>query len=229
MNIAADSSLLNAVSADTLQANRAAMSQDPAILADLYQEHINIAVWQRELSAPLKQEIDSLLTSATSLQVTAVVTPDDVASQLSKQLPAALPLVELTDNITELVDLFCCLFEIENVGLRLTVLDRAMCPRFHVDKVPCRLVTTFQGSATQWLPHNVIDRSKLGAGNQGKPDNESGLYANEGDVQQLQAGDVAILKGENWVNNTNAGLVHRSPGLVPNERRLLLTLDFAQD
>lgn len=226
MNQAVNPSLLNT---ETLKANRLAISHDPAILADLYQEHINIAVWQRVLSATLKQEIESLLASDTGLQVTAVVTPDDVASQLNKQLPTALPLTELTENIAELVDLFCCLFDIKNVGLRLTVLDRAMCPRFHVDKVPCRLVTTFQGTATQWLPHNVIDRSKLGAGNQGKPDSESGLYSNEGDVQQLQAGDVAILKGENWVNNTNAGLVHRSPALMPNERRLLLTFDFAQD
>lgn len=56
-----------------------------------------------------------------------------------------------------MVDMFCCLFELKRAGLRLTVLDRAMCPRFHVDRVPCRLVTTYLGAATEWLPHTVAD------------------------------------------------------------------------
>jgi len=113
--------------------------------------------------------------------------------------------------------------------LRLTVLDRAMCPRFHVDRVPCRLVTTYQGIATEWLPHNVADRSKLGAGNMGKSDDLSGLFECPSDIKQLNCGDVALLKGELWHNNEGAGLIHRSPQLVNNACRLLLTIDFIED
>ncbi|WP_428354217.1 DUF1826 domain-containing protein [Methyloprofundus sp.] len=36
----------------------------------------------------------------------------------------------------------------------------------------------------------------------------------------------ALLKGERWEGNENAGLVHRSPAINEGERRLLLTLDF---
>ena len=54
------------------------------------------------------------------------------------------------------------LFELKSVGLRLTALGHAMCPRFHVDRVPCRLATTYFGSATEWLPHDRVNRSKLG-------------------------------------------------------------------
>jgi len=106
------------------------------------------------------------------------------------------------------------------------VLDKAMCPKFHVDRVPCRLLTTFQGIATEWLPHNKVNRDKLGPGSQGKADSESGLYTSPEDIQQLQAGHVALLKGELWEGNENAGLVHRSPAVPNGERRLLLTLDF---
>ena len=35
------------------------------------------------------------------------------------------------------------------------------------------------------------------------------------------------LKGELWEGNETAGLVHRSPALAKDERRLLLTLDFS--
>ena len=72
-----------------------------------------------------------------------------------------------------------------------------------------------------------VDRSKLGAGNNGLTDIHSGLFENEQDIQQLNHGDVAILKGELWEGNENAGLVHRSPALTTDERRLLLTLDFS--
>tara|TARA_R110000782_G_scaffold50302_3_gene109162 strand:- start:127 stop:561 length:435 start_codon:yes stop_codon:yes gene_type:complete len=44
--------------------------------------------------------------------------------------------------------------------------------------------------------------------------------------QSLQAGQVALLKGERWQGNEGRGLVHRSPPLVAGERRLLLTLDW---
>jgi hypothetical protein len=135
----------------------------------------------------------------------------------------------LAEDIAHLVDMFCCLFDLKRGALRMTVLDRAMCPRFHVDRVPCRLVTTYQGIATEWLPHNVADRSKLGTGNMGKPDELSGLFEHISDIQQLKSGDVGLMKGELWHNNEGAGLIHRSPQVPNNTRRLVLTLDFMND
>jgi hypothetical protein len=58
------------------------------------------------------------------------------------------------------------------------------------------------------------------------PDSESGLYQRKSDIQQLNCGDVALIKGTRWEGNENAGLVHRSPELIANEKRLVLTLDF---
>ena len=135
-------------------------------------------------------------------------------------------MVEVSENIAELVDMFCYLFELKEAAIRLKVLDQAMCPKFHVDRVPCRLVTTYQGIATEWLPHEVLDHTKLGWGSNGLADSESGLYQSESDIQQLGCGDVALLKGTLWEGNENAGLVHRSPVLPANEKRLILTLDF---
>jgi hypothetical protein len=63
----------------------------------------------------------------------------------------------------------------------------------------------------------------------GKPDELSGLYDNASDIKQLESGDVALLKGELWHNNAGAGLIHRSPQLADNTRRLLLTIDFIND
>ena len=155
------------------------------------------------------------------------LSPQDAFTPINKALGSSELTAVLSDDIAELVEMYCYLFDLGKVGLRLTALDKAMCPRFHVDKVPCRLVTTYQGVATEWLPHNVVDRSKLGHGSEGKTDEQSGLFSKLGDVQQLTSGDVALLKGESWEGNEGAGLVHRSPSMSAGERRLLLTLDIS--
>jgi len=200
-----------------------------AVLTDIYQEHTNIVVWQRSLANSLAQAADSVIDSQPTLEKLLVVAPQDASVEVEKALGCSPEAAVLAQDIAQLVDMFCCLFDLKRAALRFSVLDRAMCPRFHVDRVPCRLVTTFQGIATEWLPHNVADRSKLGAGNMGKPDELSGLYDNDNDINQLQCGDVALLKGELWHNNAGAGLIHRSPQLKDNTRRLLLTIDFIDD
>ena len=209
-----------------VKVRRAAQGGEPIVLTDIYRRANNIAIWERKLSKTLKYSVDSFLDENADFQASMTVTPESALSSLSDAL-GDRGQTELSKNIAELVDMFCYLFELRRAGLRLTALDRAMCPKFHVDKVPCRLVTTFQGAATEWLPHQVVNRQKLGIGSHGKPDSESGLYQNQHDIQQLNCGDVALLKGELWEGNENAGLVHRSPALAANERRLLLTLDFS--
>lgn len=209
-----------------VKTRRAAKGSEPSVLTDVYLEDTNIVIWQRELSESLKKSVDAFLTTNLTFQASMTVTPRTALASLRESLGNESDL-ELCENIAELVDMFCYLFDLKRVGLRLTVLNRAMCPKFHVDRVPCRLVTTFQGVATEWLPHIDVNREKLGLGSRGKLDSESGLYKNPNDIQQLNCGEVALLKGELWEGNENAGLVHRSPALPTDQPRLLLTLDFS--
>lgn len=203
------------------------------VFTQIYEENTNIAVWQRQLDTALTAEVAQFTAAKPSYQSSMIVSPksayDEVMDSIGPNLSQTnLAPIKLGEDIALLVDMFCCLFDLKYAGLRLSVLNNAMCPRFHVDRVPCRLITTYQGLATEWLPHNTVDRSKLGLGNQGLPDESSGLFKNESDIQRLNTGDVAILKGEIWPKNENAGLVHRSPVLPPNTHRLLLTLDFSE-
>ena len=199
------------------------------VLADIYQENTNIAIWQRSLTDRLKQAANKILETQPNLEESMLIEPQNAFEQAYRVLGKSDYAELLAQDIAKLVDIFCCLFDVTRAALRLTVLDRAMCPRFHVDRVPCRMITTYQGVATEWLPHHLADRSKLGLGNMGKPDEVSGLFECTSDVRQLGFGDVALLKGELWENNEGAGLIHRSPQLIGNTRRLLLTIDFIND
>ena len=204
----------------------ASQGHDPMVFTDIYKNNCNIVIWNRSLPKTLEQDVNEYLKLQSGLQASMILSPDNATSVIHKALGGKDITARLSENIADLVDVFCYLFELDRVGLRLTALDSAMCPRFHVDKVPARLVTTFQGSGTQWLPHKGIDRSKLGHASQGKSDDASGLYQSSKSIQQLNSGDVALLKGEGWQGNEGAGLVHRSPVLPAGEKRLLLTLDF---
>ena len=221
-----DPSELNAVHGAEIKLRRAAQSSELEVLTDIYREDTNIAVWQRQLSETLKSSVDAFTASNPTFQTSMTLTPESALAAVKDALGDSAQL-ELSENIAELVDMFCCLFELKRAGLRLATLDRAMCPRFHVDRIPCRLVTTFQGIATEWLPHEVVNREKLGAGNNGMPDSTSGVYQSQNDIQRISSGDVALLKGELWQGNEGTGLVHRSPQVPAGESRLLLTLDFS--
>lgn len=121
-------------------------------------------------------------------------------------------------DVSWLISAYACLLGAQRIGLRLRVLDMAMCPRFHVDHVPMRLITTYAGVGSQWLKEDAIDRSQLG-NPQAEPQDVL-------KIRQINAGDVALLKGERWVGNEGYGLVHRSPQLQRGERRLMLSLDW---
>lgn len=202
----------------------ASTGESPLILADIYQDKTHIAVWERDLSASLSMASQCLVKSKKTLEIATSLRKGEACTALYNRLGGNEAAMTLSEDIEQLVDMVCCLFASEQVGLRLTVLQKPMCPRFHVDKIPCRLVTTYYGGGTQWLPPHVVDRSKLGNGNQGKTDAESGLFTSADDIQQLGQGDVALLKGDHWQDNEGAGLIHRSPELE-SYPRLLLTLD----
>ncbi len=71
------------------------------------------------------------------------------------------------------------------IGVRLRLLDKAMCPRFHVDHVPVRLITTYAGIGSQWLREGVMDRRQLGQAD-AEPSER---------IEQIHCGEVALLKG----------------------------------
>lgn len=205
--------------------NSYSVGKDPSALSNIYDKEKNIAIWERPVPVALKVAVDDFLNLNANFEMSAVVTPESVANELEK-ITHGTAAKTLIDDIQLLVEMFSCLFELKKIGLRLTTLNVAMCPKFHVDRVPCRLVSTYTGVATEWLPNRGINRDMLGHGSQGKSDSESGLYPSEASIQRLSRGDVALLKGESWLDNSGAGLIHRSPAVPEGETRLLLTLDF---
>jgi len=202
---------------------RQVQGDTPQVLSEVLQDGVNLAVWQRQLPVHIEDFGALLLSLNQPLAESMVLEMSDaeIEPDLRSLATGYTDLQGYTGFIADvswLVSAYACLLGAKRIGLRLRVLDKAMCPRFHVDHVPVRLITTYAGVGSQWLREGAIDRVSLG---QSHDDAQQPT-----EVQQVACGDVALLKGEKWTGNEGFGLVHRSPQLGRDKRRLILTLDW---
>lgn len=191
-------------------------------LAEVLHDGVNLAVWQRRLPVHLEDFCGLLAASDETLADSRVIdcagTWQPGLADLANRFAGLDGHAAFVADVTWLVELYTELLEARRIGLRLRLLDKAMCPRFHVDPVPLRLVCSYAGPGSQWLAEGAMDRRRLG-------DALAEPTAAEA-IHSLRSGEVALLKGERWKGNEGAGLIHRSPTLAAGQRRLLLTLDW---
>jgi len=194
----------------------------PAVLAEALQDGVNLAVWQRRLPLHITGFAETLLALGEPLAESLTLEP---GAEGELQLPTlAASHRDLAGHAGFVADVawlaraFACLVDARRIGLRLRLLNKAMCPRFHVDHVPLRLITTYAGAGSEWLREDGMPRWRLG--------DPAAEPTDPAAIEQLGAGDVALFKGEKWLGNEGAGIIHRSPQATSTERRLILTLDW---
>ncbi|TRO13428.1 DUF1826 domain-containing protein [Ectopseudomonas mendocina] len=202
---------------------RQALAEDIQVLGEVLHEDVNLAVWQRRLPAQIADFAETLLAQgeplaqSMTLELAQADSEPNLAGLVAQYADLPGQAAFLAD-VAWLVRAYACLLDAQRIGLRLRALDKAMCPRFHVDHVPLRLITSYAGVGSEWLEEGAMPRSKLG-----QPGAEP---QDEALIQRLDSGHVALAKGEKWQGNEGRGLIHRSPQSLAGERRLLLTLDW---
>ncbi|WP_367155262.1 DUF1826 domain-containing protein [Methylomonas sp. HYX-M1] len=204
------------------------VSRDFADLADIYRHNVNLCLIERTFPVDMEHFVYTALARKVGVEISLRIDPLQFDFGEIWPQASALPGYQTwLDDVEMLVGAFCDLFELREAGFRLYTLDKAMCPRFHVDRVPARLICSYGGIGTEWLPEYALDRGKLGMGACGKPDDCSGLILDPTAIRQMPAYAVGLMKGEHWEGNEGRGLVHRSPApTAVQPRRLLLTLDM---
>ena len=202
------------------------ISNDISKISNIFNREINISIWKRNLNSNILHASEILLLKNSDLQFSELVNKNFSIDFLVDKIGADEKLISFYEDIQYLTKLFCELFDIKDAWLRIDAIDKPMCPRFHADHLKCRLVTTYYGPGTQWLPNSLVNRNKLGHGNNGLADDISGLFSKKSDIENLDVGDIGLLKGEAWVNNEGLGLVHRSPHTDSIYKRLYVTIDF---
>jgi len=118
----------------------------------------------------------------------------------------------LQNDILQLSRQFAEIMQTEFVEVRLEHITNNACKKCHTDYVTARLITTYLGQGTQWL-----DGGDAASHDDGGFDN----------IQQMRPGDVALLKGRLWSQDSPA--IHRSPPIEgTGEERLMLVINPVQ-
>ena len=90
------------------------------------------------------------------------------------------------------------------------------CSRYHIDNVPMRLLVTYYGQGTEWLP---IDNADYGAYSKGK-DNKN-ILKDPKKRMYLKPWHISIFKGG------SDGILHRTPDSALKSPSLLMRLDHS--
>lgn len=132
--------------------------------------------------------------------------------EISEDLKSSDFYMQWVIDMAGVCNIFCETLATSTVGFCL-VTKRA-CQRYHVDNVPLRLLVTYYGKGTEWVPDSAVDRL---AYDSGMP-NDKILTTNNA-REFLNAWDIAIFRGG------PDGLLHRTPDSALNTPSILLRLD----
>ena len=187
-------------------------------LACIFEPHVNVALLARSLPPELAPDV-AVFVGTRAPNIVQTVAANEASSEwLSTELSE---MGELRADAARWIEVMADLTGASRIGVRLTRADTAMCPRFHVDFVGLRLVTTYSGPGTEFLDGAEVLRQESP-----RPGGAPNLEVRSRDaIQAAGVGDVVLLKGEGWPGNEGRGAVHRSPFTTASHPRLLLTLD----
>lgn len=189
-------------------------------------EQSNIVIWQRGVSAELQRFVGETLLSR---ELKRAISCHSSAPDLTGLL-AGIPETEgqraFCEDVRLQIAVYAAIWGPGKINLKLECFAGNLCERFHTDWVGLRLICSYAGPGTEWLRNEDVDRSRLGPGSGGLPDEESGLIRPGAAVQRLERFAVALMKGEKWPGNRGNALVHRSPRITDSgQRRVLFKID----
>ncbi|WP_435625706.1 DUF1826 domain-containing protein [Flagellimonas sp.] len=204
------------ISSTNLEDN-AVIGNEIELLQDIHLKTKNIAICQRgieHLREGLRKAAQCTLEFCESGSI------QEITSSLNTYFTSELPeQMDLLEDVLYLLKSFKKITESSSFRVSLVNVKTTMCPRFHADHNQLRMLCTYHGPGTLWLPDYAVDRQAYltGKGNQK-------ILADESHARQVNAGDVVILKGTLYQGSTP--ILHCSPNIEEDDKeRILLTID----
>ena len=93
------------------------------------------------------------------------------------------------------------------------------CKRYHIDNVPVRLLVTYFGIGTEWLPRDACNYSAYYNG-----ESNEKIIKIKNRSKFIKPWSIAIFKGQKFKGGTEA-ILHRTPNEALNNKSLLMCLD----
>ncbi len=199
-----------------LSAN-AAIGNHAEALQDIHLERKSIAIYQRD-TATLEEQLRPLVTD--SIECRASGTVEDITASLATYFNKEYPQYRFwLEDILMILDTFKEVTKVRTFRVLLATVKSNMCRKFHTDINTLRLLCTYVGPGTLWLPDEAANHNAcFGRGN------NQDIVKDESMIQQVGTGDIVILKGALYPEGRP--ILHRSPTIEgTGENRLLLRID----
>ena len=186
-----------------------------AVLNAVHEASVGMAVWHRSMPETLKSWASRWAADA-DINMRLLLPIERCEEGLDKALrngsvppcPAEEPVKR---EIADLVLMFAAIAGLRSVDLRLETVKGDACWKFHVDRVAFRLICTYSGPGTQYVP---ADFGRQAMAQQRDYTGPLGI---------VETYDVAVFKGAEASGHD--GIVHRSPPIRGSgQSRLLLCL-----
>ncbi len=189
----------------------------PSILDRIRDKAVELAIWERELPQAFAEWLDAL-PSENLPDARAIADDNGVVATIAAMLdgartPQGAMRDMLLDDIAGLARRFMTIMDSAQVDIRLEAVDHDACWKFHRDCVEARLLATYRGPGTQWVPpafsKAALDRQK----------------DYRGPIPSLSRFAAGMFKGS--CAAPASGIVHRSPPIDgAGVTRLVLCLNL---
>lgn len=196
----------------------------PEVLGSIRQPPLNLTIWQRRLPKSIQQAMAALRVLMPRHRMFSLAPGAAADAALDEALhgfhgTAAAARDPWRSDLLGLLALARELAPQALLRVRIETKASNACQLFHVDHVALRLICTYRGQGTQWLPETAFDRGGLARGNNDHVRDWSAL-------QEIPTGAVAVMKGDRFPSQPGRGLLHRSPPAGPDAPRILAIVDI---
>lgn len=190
--------------------------------SDLLRTDCNLALWRRPVPRQVTKSL-SMWAERDPVPFEATVSsPNDNLSHAWSALPKTIR-AWLEADVRGLLNVFFDLARPSSAALKFGVIGTDQCRKFHVDYLRYRLITTYVGLGTEWIPDRAVNRAMLGVPPEDPKLANAVIVKDARAVQHAVAGDVLLMKGAR--HEHGVGLVHRSPPIEHVEvRRVVLVV-----
>lgn len=199
-----------------VHAARTVRGRWPDTLTKIMEADVSLALWDRRLPVELEDWLLSLpaqcLPSGRVLVTQESLSEAVGAVLLASGTPCGAQAAALVDDIRDLAARYAVLADCNIVDVQLEVIRHDACWKFHRDRVPLRLLTTYLGPGTQVVAPDHADQAL------------ARQKAYDGPITSIPLGAVAAFKGDRDGAGTDP--VHRSPPIAgTGQIRLVLCLN----
>ena len=119
------------------------------------------------------------------------------------------------EDMANLCEMFCITEKSSYISFSIS--SHRGCRRYHIDNVPLRLLVTYAGQGTEWLPDEFANKRACA---NGEPNER--IIKDISKKQFVGEWDIALFKGG------PEGLLHRTPDSALNNNSILMRLDHAR-